>query len=145
MRHSLAIAILLGGAALAAPAAGEDASAPSTMPAQVDPGTTASTGSTGFAAVMSSIQASSSTATAIQSLTAVTSVNIVKVAAIASKDELQKLDQAEKDNQADITGVQAAIMANALLKEKLDAENVDTSSILAANVAADGAVTVFVR
>ncbi|MBT1158858.1 hypothetical protein J1C56_25105 [Aminobacter anthyllidis] len=143
MRHSLAFAILLATAMAAAPAVAEDAAKAA---AQVDTSTTASTGAKAdLGTVMSAIEASRSTATAIQAMTSVRSVQIVKVSEIATGDDKQALDSAVSDNQSDITGVQAAIMANATLKKQLDAETVDTSSIVAAAINADGSVTVFVR
>ncbi|MDH4987349.1 hypothetical protein QEZ47_17855 [Aminobacter anthyllidis] len=136
MRHSLAFAILLATAMA-------DAAKPA---AQVDTSTTASTGAKAeLGTVMSAIEASRSTATAIQAMTSVRSVQIIKVSEIATGDDKQALDRAVSDNQSDITGVQAAIMANATLKKQLDAETVDTSSIVAAAINADGSVTVFVR
>lgn len=148
MNHFLAMAVLLGSATLSAPATGADASH-QVMTAQadmgeVDPNATASTGPADASTVMSSIEASSGTATAIQALTTARSVSIVKIKDIAKGDELPRIKQAMKDKQADITGVQAAIMANSELKAKVDAENVDMSSIVAARIAADGSVTIFV-
>lgn len=143
MRHSFVIAILLASATLAAPAIAEDVAKPA---AQVDSSTTASTGAKAdLGTVMSAIQASRSTATAIQAMTTVGTVHIVKVSEIAKGDNKQALDKAVSDNEADITGVQAAIMANSALKKQIDAETVDTSAIVAASISADGAVTVFVR
>lgn len=143
MKHSIAIAILLASAMLAAPVAAEDAVSPA---AQVDSATTASTGAKAdLGTVMSAIEASRSTATAIQAMTTVGSVQIAKLSDIVSGSDKQALDKAVSDNEADITGVQAAIMANSALKKQIDAQTVDTSAIVAASIGADGAVTVFVR
>ena len=49
------------------------------------------------------------------------------------------------DNQTDITGLQTAIGANTALKAKLDAESIQASSVIAAQVEADGSVTVYVK
>ncbi len=142
MRHSLAIAVLLASTVLAAPAFAGGAAG--TEARSVDTSTTASTGAKAdLGTVLSAIQASRNTATAIQAMTTVGAVNIVKLS--PTGDDKQALDKAVGDNQADITGVQAAIMANKALKTKLDAETVDTSAIVAANIEADGTVTVFVR
>lgn len=142
MKHSLATAVLLASTTLAAPAIAEDAARPA---AQVDTSTTASTSATAdLGTVLSAIQASSSTARAIQAMTTVGSVQIVTLSEIAKGDK-QALDKAVSDNEADITGVQAAIMANSALKSQLDAEMVETSAIVAASIGADGSVTVFVR
>ncbi|AWC21692.1 hypothetical protein CO731_01144 [Aminobacter sp. MSH1] len=142
MRHSLAIAVLLASTALATPAFAGGAA--STEARSVDTSTTASTGAKAdLGTVLSAIQASRNTATAFQAMTTVGAVNIVKL--LPTGDDKQALDKAVGDNQADITGVQAAIMANKALKTKLDAETVDTSAIVAASIEADGSVTVFVR
>lgn len=142
MRHSLAVAILLASTALAAP--GFAGAAAGTQAHSVDTSTTASTGTKAdLGTVLSAIQASGNTATAIQTMTTVGAVNIVKLS--PTGNDKQALDKAVDDNQADITGVQAAIMANSALKTKLDAETIDTSAIVAARIESDGSVTVFVR
>ncbi|GAA2827049.1 hypothetical protein EDC40_1169 [Aminobacter aminovorans] len=143
MRHSIAIAILAAYAALTAPAVAGDANKSAT---QLDSSTTASTGAKAdLGTVMSAIEASRSTATAIQAMTAVGSVQVVKLSDIVSGSDKQALDKAVVENEADITGVQAAIMANSELKRQVDAQTVDTSAIVAASIGDDGAVTVFVR
>lgn len=143
MKHARAIAILIASATLAVPAAAEDAAKPA---AQVDSSTTASTGAAAdLGTVMSAIEASRSTAAAIQAMTAVGSVYVVKLSDIISGGDKQALDKAVSDNEADITGVQAPITANSALKKQIDAQTVGISAIVAASIAADGAVTVFVR
>lgn len=143
MKHARAIAILIASATLAVPAAAEDAAKPA---AQVDSSITASTGAKAdLGTVMSAIEASRSTATAIQAMTTVGSVHVVKVSDIVNGGDKQALDKAVSDNEADMTGVQAAIMANSALKKQIDAQTVGISAIVAASIAADGAVTVFVR
>lgn len=141
MKHALVIASLL--AALTAPAFAEDAAKQS---AQVDTGTTASTAAKAdVQTVMSSIEATNSNATAIQALTAVHRIDIVNVSDLAGAENLPALEKAVADNQADITGLQAAIMANSALKAKIDQESIDTSDVVAASIAPDGAVTIFVK
>jgi len=143
MKPARAIAILIASATLALPAAAEDTAKPA---AQLDSSTTASTGAMAdLGTVMSAIEASRSTATAIQAMTTVGSVRIVKISDILSPGDKPALDKAASDNAADITGVQAAIMANSALKKQIDANTVDISAIIAASIAGDGAVTVFVR
>ncbi|MDR7223841.1 hypothetical protein [Aminobacter aminovorans] len=143
MKHARAIAILIASATLAVPAAAEDAAKPA---AQVDSSITASTGAKAdLGTVMSAIEASRSTATAIQAMTTVGSVHVVKVSDIVNGGDKQALDKAVSDDEADMTGVQAAIMANSALKKQIDAQTVGISAIVAASIAADGAVTVFVR
>lgn len=111
-----------------------------------DTSTTASTGTkANFGSVMSSIKAGKTNVSAITGLTAVNEVNVVKVSDLAQGNNMQALDKAISENQADITGLQTAISGNTALKAKLDAEQVQASSVVAADVEADGSVTVYVR
>lgn len=113
---------------------------------QTDTSTTASTDAkANFGTVMSSIKAGKTNVGAITGLTTVNKVNVVKVSDLAKGNNMQALDKAIADNQTDITGLQTAISGNAALKAKLDAEQVQASSVVAANVEADGSVTVFVK
>jgi hypothetical protein len=111
-----------------------------------DTSTTASTDAkANFGTVMSSIKAGKTNVSAITGLTTVNKVNVVKVSDLAQGNNMQALDKAITDNQTDITGLQTAISGNAALKAKLDAEQVQASSVVAADVEADGSVTVFVK
>jgi endonuclease/exonuclease/phosphatase family metal-dependent hydrolase len=113
---------------------------------QTDTSTTASTDAkANFGTVMSSIEAGKTNVSAITGLTAVNKVNVVKVGDLAKGNNMQALDKAITDNQTDITGLQTAISGNTALKAKLDAEQVQASSVVAADVEADGSVTVFVK
>lgn len=140
MNRPLAIAVLLAACAVAQPVFADSVTKP------VDPGITASTGAKAdLGTVISAIQASRNSANTIQTMTTVGTVNIVRLSEIAKGDDKQALDKVISDNEPDITGVQAAIMANSALKKKLDAKTIDPSAIVAANIEADGAVTVFVK
>jgi len=113
---------------------------------QTDTSTTASTGAkANFGTVMSSIKAGKTNVSAITGLTTVSKVNVVKVSDLAKGNNMQALDKAITDNQADITGLQTAINGNTALKAKLDAEQIQASSVVAADIAADGSVTVYVK
>jgi hypothetical protein len=113
---------------------------------QTDMGTTASTDAkANFGTVMSSIKAGKTNVSAIGSLTTVNKVNVVRVSDLATGNNMQALDKVIADNQADITSLQAAISGNTALKAKLDAKSVQASSVVAANVEADGSVTVYVK
>jgi hypothetical protein len=113
---------------------------------QTDSSTTASTNAkANFGTVMSSIKAGKTNVSAITGLTAVNEVNVVKVSDLAQGNNMQALDKAIADSQADIDSLQAAISGNTALKAKLDAEQVQASSVVAADVEADGSVTVFVK
>ncbi len=94
---------------------------------------------------MSSIKAGKTNVSAITGLTTVNKVNVIRVGDLAKGNNMQALDKAITDNQADIAGLQTAISSNTALKAKLDAESVQASSVVAANVEADGSVTVYVK
>lgn len=145
MKHALAIATLLLVPGMTAPAFAAQI-AQAAAPAQAQPETPATiAGKPDFETVMSSIKASKNSTKAIQSLSAVNTVNIVKLSDLAQGTDMTALDMAIADNQADITGLQAAIMANNPLSMKLDESSIETSDIVAAAIEPDGSVTVFVN
>ena len=137
----------------------EDAAKPTGAQTQTETGTTAQTGATAtdtdttastgakanFGTVMSSIKAGKTNVGAIGALTAVNQVNVIRVGDLAQGNNRQALDKAVADNQADITSLQTAVSGNTALKMMLDAESVQASSVIAANVEADGSVTVYVK
>ncbi len=159
MKRSIAIASLLLATTIAAPAMAEDAAKQTGTQTQTQIGTSAQTETTGtdtdttastgakanFGTVMSSIKAGKTNVGAIGTLTAVSKVNVIRVADLAKGNNMQALDKAVADNQADITSLQTAVSGNAALKAKLDAESVQASNVIAANVEADGSVTVYVK
>jgi len=113
---------------------------------KTDMSTTASTDAkANFGTVMSSIKAGKTNVGAITGLTTVNEVNVVRVSDLAKGNNMQALDKAITDNQADITSLQTAISGNTALKAKLDAESIQASNVVAADVAADGSVTVYVK
>jgi hypothetical protein len=69
----------------------------------------------------------------------------VRVSDLAKGENMQALDKAISENQADVTSLQTAIDGNAALKAKLDEESVNSADVVAANVEADGSVTVYVK
>jgi hypothetical protein len=135
---------LLFASTFALPAVAEGTMQQQGAQTQTDPTTTAATEPT-FDTVMSAIQASKTNVSTIGSLTTVNDVNVVRVGDLAQGNNMQALDQAVTEHQADITSLQSAITANTALKAKLDAEQVQASNVVAADVEADGSVTVFVR
>jgi hypothetical protein len=111
-----------------------------------DASTTASTDvKANFGTVMSTIKAGKTNVSAITGLTTVNKVNVVRVGELAQGNNMQALDKAIADNQTDITSLQTAISGNTALKAKLDAEQVQAANVVAANVEADGSVTVYVK
>jgi len=147
MKRSTKIAALLLASVVATPALAEDATTTATATAvETDASTTASTDAkANFGSVMSSIKAGKANVGGISGMSTVSKVNIIRVADLAKGNNMQALDKAIMDNEADITSLQTAIGANTALKAKLDAEFVQASSVVAANVEADGSVTVYVK
>jgi hypothetical protein len=116
------------------------------MQAQTDDGTTGSIGSdANLDSVISAMRSGESNATAIQGMSEVSSVTVVKVDDLAKGDDAQALETAMSDNEKAVSSLQAAIEANADLKAELAAQSVDSSNVVAANVEANGALTVYVR
>jgi len=110
--------------------------------ANVDTDTTAAIG--GSWDGLLSAMGDSSVSSSISSMTDVSSVNIIKIDSLADAD-MEALAQAKTDNQAAIDELNAAISGNAQVKAALDAQGVDTSQVVAANVEADGSLTVYVE
>jgi hypothetical protein len=74
----------------------------------------------------------------------VSTVHDVKIGDLADAD-MDALAKAKTDNQASIDELQSSLEANASVKAALDAKGVDASDVVAANVAADGSLTVYVE
>ena len=147
MKRSTTMLALLLASVLAGPALAEDAA--TTTGTKATTTDTSITGSTdtkaNFGTVMSSIKSGKTNVSAISGMTTVSKVNVVRIGDLAKGNNMQALDKAITDNQSDITGLQTAIGANSVLKAKLDAESIQASSIVAADVEADGSVTVYVK
>jgi hypothetical protein len=147
MKRSITISALLVASVLAVPALAEDTATTTTgSKVETDAGTTASTDAkANFGTVMSSIKAGKTNVSAISGMTNVSKVNIIRIGDLAKGNNMQAVEKAITDNQADIAGLQTAIGANTALKAKLDAQSIQASSVVAANVEADGSVTVYVK
>jgi prophage DNA circulation protein len=146
MKRSTLTAMLLA-SCFVVPALAEDATKMKQgAQVQTDTGTTASTNADGnFGRVISAIRAGKTNVDALKSLTTVSSVKVIKVSDLAKGSNTQALDNALADNQADITTLQTTISGNTALKAQLDAQSVTTTDIVAANIEADGSVTVYVK
>ncbi len=148
----LTTAALLGASMFAAPAmaidlnagasggANVEAGADTTMP-DIDTGTTAAVGAT-FDSAVTAIDGNAATTQSISTMTEVRDVKIVKISELEGHDAAT-VEQAVAANQAGIDELQAAVSANAALSQELETQGIDSSSVLAAQVEADGAVTVF--
>ena len=111
----------------------------------IDAGTTASTDSDSNFGLLISSMRSGDSATRIEGMTEVSSVSVVNVEDLAQGNNLQAFENAKNDNEAQIGDLQAAVAANADLVAGLETEAAESSDVIAANVAADGSVTLFVE
>jgi hypothetical protein len=101
--------------------------------------------SANFGQVMSSIQASKTGTTDIQAMTTLKSVNVVKVNDLAQGENMTALDAAVTKNNADISALRSAMTANNAVNTALVDAKVDVSTVVAADIASDGILTVYVR
>jgi hypothetical protein len=114
--------------------------------AEADTGTTASTKTEpDFESLVSSIQASKDRMNTVQTMTSVSSVNVVDVRDMAQGEKKATLENTLAESQSEITGLQAAVIANPALAAKLKEQTVDPSNVVAVTIEADGSVTVFVQ
>jgi len=139
MKHLLRTALLVAAAA-AVPAFAQDA------PTAVDPGLTASTGaSADLETVMEAIRAGKTNIGAIASLSAVGEVEVVRLGDLPGGTDGGALEAAISESQADISALQKVMADNQALEAELDANAVAVSDVVAANVEADGSLTIFAR
>lgn len=125
--------------------AGADAGSSTSMPgtgAEIDTGTTAAIDAT-FDSALSAISGNSGSATAIEGMSEVDSVNVVRIDELQGHDEAS-LDEAVTQNETAIEELRSSIEANASLSQELETEGVSASDVVAAQVEADGKVTVYV-
>lgn len=108
----------------------------------VDTDTTASI-EPSFDGAISAIDRNSDSAVAISGMTEVGSVNIVRVNELENVDETQ-LDGAVSENEAAIDELHAAIESNADVMAELEAAGVELDSVVAADIEADGTLTLYV-
>lgn len=119
----------------------EEAGANTGSGAGIDGGTTAAIGND-MNSALSAIQGNSASAQAIMGMEDVSSVNVVRL------NEIDGYNQAAIDDALDTSDaaeLQASIESNAALQQHLQEAGVDASSVVAAQVEADGALTVYVR
>lgn len=142
----LTTAALMSASVLAAPAFAEDtelpAGADSGVSSDIDQGTTAAITATPESA-LSAISASTTTVTSIETLSEVSAVNVVRISEFEAADA-SAVEEAATANEAGVEELRAAIQANAALSQELEAQGVDASSVVAAEIGANGEVTVFV-
>ena len=118
----------------------------------IDTGTTASTDAdANFGLLISSMRSGEDSASQIGSMTEVSSVTVVNVDDLVQGNNLQAVENAKSENEGQIDDLQAAVGANAKLVAELegqpddDSDDIPVSDVIAANVEADGSVTLFVE
>ena len=97
-----------------------------------------------FDGALAAVARSSENATSIGSMTEVSSVNVIKLGDMANAN-MEAFGSAETENQAGIDELRASLDANAAVKAALDAQSVTSDQVVAADVNADGSLTVYVR
>ncbi|MEX0956856.1 MAG: hypothetical protein WDZ83_16795 [Rhizobiaceae bacterium] len=144
----LTTAALFGATMLATPALAQTASGdvevqvPETGETSIDTGTTAAVG-TDFDSALG-LMADSSAAAAINTMTDIGEIRVIHVSTLENSDEV-RVEQAMAESEAQMQELHAAIDGNAAVKSQLEAQSVATTDVLAADVAADGGVIVYVR
>ena len=133
-RKTLFAAALLA-VATAVPAFAGDAS--------VDTQRTASTSKADAQTVMSAIGASEESSSAIRKAIEVKSVNVIDVSSLTGTGS--QLEMTIMRNQPKVEEVQGALQSNATLNSALEAKKVDVTKVVAANMGADGKLTVYVK
>lgn len=110
--------------------------------ANVDADTTAAIGASwdNLVSAMGDTGASAS----IGAMSDVGAVKVVHVSDLGNTDA-DALAKAKTDHQASIDGLKASIEGNAKVKAALEQQGVDPSSVVAANIAADGSLIVYVE
>ena len=121
--------------------AGAGASVSGDATTGIDGDTTAAIGND-MNSALSAIEGNSASAQAIMGMEDVSEVNVVRLSEIDGYDQAA-IDDALGANGS--TDLQASIESNAALQQHLQQAGVDASSVVAAQVGADGALTVYVR
>jgi hypothetical protein len=110
---------------------------------QLDTSTTAAIGAD-FDSAMNAMTRGSESAATIGGMTEVSTIQVVRVSGIEDAN-LDAFGTAETENMAGIEELRASLDANAAVKAALDAQSVTASDVVAAMVAADGSLIVYVR
>lgn len=96
-----------------------------------------------FDGLMAAMNDTSASASVVGMLT-VGTVNVIRVNEMAN-DNVEAFAKAKADHEASIDKLQSSIEGNAKVKAALEQKGVDPTSVVAANVEADGALTVYVE
>ncbi|MBO6900866.1 MAG: hypothetical protein JJ864_05920 [Rhizobiaceae bacterium] len=109
---------------------------------EVDTDTTAAIGGSFDGAL--SAMGSSNSAGAISAMTDVSNVNVIWIKDLEGAD-MDALAKAETENEAQIEDLRASLESNTAVSAALKAKSVEPADVVAANVAADGSLTVYAR
>ncbi|WP_353645465.1 hypothetical protein [Mesorhizobium sp. WSM2239] len=141
-------------ASLAAPSFAQDTSEPvpgaesgaatGVLPPDIDTtGAITTTAPPSIADVIQAVKATDTSATQIGTISAIGEVKVVKISELAgSATELQT---ALTEHQDDLTKLRSAVEANPALMAELDKKQVEVPRIVATEIEADGALTVYVQ
>jgi hypothetical protein len=132
------------GGGASAGAGGASATTGSGASGSADAGGSAKVGQPNFGTLISSINATSETNTELAALQSVPDVNVVQVDDLKGADS-SALENAISKNEDDIATLRSTIESNSTLNAALEAENVEVSDIVAAQVDASGSLTVFTK
>lgn len=97
-----------------------------------------------FSQLMTSVQGAKAGTTQIQDLTSVKSVNVVKITDTATGNNRAALDGAITTHKQGMAKLRFAVCSNTAINAALSKKSVDCRNVVAANVSADGALTVYV-
>ena len=95
--------------------------------------------------LVAAISSDATTAASIQEISDISSVTVIKVKDVIKANDEQTVKTALAKSKLEIAKLQAAVAANSKLKAKLEEKSVNISTVVALNVAANSAVTVFVN
>lgn len=109
---------------------------------KVDTDTTAAIGGSFDGAL--SAMGNANSAGAIGAMTDVSNVNVIWIKDLEGAD-MEALTQAETENEAQIEELRASLESNTAVSAALKAQSVEPADVVAANVAADGSLTVYAR
>lgn len=121
------------------------AAANSTTSVQTGDNATSITSNADAGSLVAAISSDGTTASSIQGLGDISSVTVVKVNDVIKANDEQTVKAALAKSKSEIVKLQAAIAANTKLKAKLEEKSVKLTSVVALNVDAKSAVTVFVE
>jgi hypothetical protein len=109
----------------------------------IDTGTTAAIGAD-FNTALTAIEGNAASAAAIGSISDVERVNVVQLSTLEGHNSTA-LDESLAVNEAGVEELKSSIQANSAMSSELATQGVNADDIVAAQVASDGEVTVYVR